>query len=149
MPSRSVPRRRRALRRREYGAGRRSPRAGTGDIALVRGGPDHLIAHEPGAHCVPPGEFHSLLLDVLVVLLLAQEATLNQIAANVGYSSVYGFTTAFRRHNGELRIATPAASPPPALSPITAMRPGSMPSSAAWSVRRTSPAAWASSTGAG
>jgi AraC-like DNA-binding protein len=226
-----------------------------GDLALARGGPDHFIAHEPGGHCVPLGDFHSLpadgagshvpgstvflcgayrfagdigrglvaalppvlslpasvddpihqvvtllsremlhtepgkqtvldrLLDVLVVLgiragltrsatapawfraasdprlspalqsihaspgkpwtvddlaklsnmsratfarifhqalgqapmqyltdwrmtvardlLLAQDATLDQIAANVGYSSVYGFTTAFRRHNGE------------------------------------------------
>jgi AraC-like DNA-binding protein len=28
-----------------------------GDIALVRGGPDHFIAHEPGAHCVSPEDF--------------------------------------------------------------------------------------------
>jgi AraC-like DNA-binding protein len=31
-----------------------------GDLALVRGGPDHFIAHEPGARCVLPGEFRSL-----------------------------------------------------------------------------------------
>ena len=31
-----------------------------GDLALVRGGPDHFVAHEPGAHCVLPGEFCSL-----------------------------------------------------------------------------------------
>jgi AraC-like DNA-binding protein len=31
-----------------------------GDLALVRGGPDHFVAHEPGAHCVPPAEFRSL-----------------------------------------------------------------------------------------
>jgi AraC-like DNA-binding protein len=31
-----------------------------GDLALVRGGPDHCVAHEPGAHCVPPAEFRSL-----------------------------------------------------------------------------------------
>jgi AraC-like DNA-binding protein len=30
-----------------------------GDLALVRGGPDHFVAHEPGAHCVLPGEFRS------------------------------------------------------------------------------------------
>jgi AraC-like DNA-binding protein len=244
-----------------------------GDLALARGGPDHFIAHEPRAHCVPLGDFHSLpadgagshvpgstvflcgayrfagdigrglvaalppvlslpasvddpihqvvtllsremlhtepgkqtvldrLLDVLVVLgiragltrsatapawfraasdprlspalqsihaspgkpwtvddlaklsnmsratfarifhqalgqapmqyltdwrmtvardlLLAQDATLDQIAANVGYSSVYGFTTAFRRHNGEpprrwqqrATAATPVSDP--------------------------------------
>ena len=31
-----------------------------GDLALVRGGPDHFIAHEPGAPCILPGEFRSL-----------------------------------------------------------------------------------------
>ena len=31
-----------------------------GDLALVRGGPDHYVAHEPGAHCVSPAEFRSL-----------------------------------------------------------------------------------------
>jgi AraC-like DNA-binding protein len=31
-----------------------------GDLALVRGGPDHFVAHEPGAHCVSPAEFRSL-----------------------------------------------------------------------------------------
>jgi AraC-like DNA-binding protein len=31
-----------------------------GDLALVRGGPDHFVAHEPGARCVLPGEFRSL-----------------------------------------------------------------------------------------
>jgi AraC-like DNA-binding protein len=31
-----------------------------GDLALVRGGPDHFVAHEAGAHCVPPAEFRSL-----------------------------------------------------------------------------------------
>jgi AraC-like DNA-binding protein len=31
-----------------------------GDLALVRGGPDHFIAHEPGAHCVSPEDFRSL-----------------------------------------------------------------------------------------
>lgn len=30
-----------------------------GDLALVRGGPDHFVAHEPGAHCVSPAEFRS------------------------------------------------------------------------------------------
>jgi len=34
-----------------------------GDLALVRGGPDHFIAHEPGARCVLPGEFRSLPAD--------------------------------------------------------------------------------------
>jgi len=34
-----------------------------GDLALVRGGPDHFIAHEPGARCVLPGEFRSLSAD--------------------------------------------------------------------------------------
>ena len=34
-------------------------------------------------------------------LLLAQEATLGEIAAQTGYSSVYAFATAFRRHHGE------------------------------------------------
>jgi AraC-like DNA-binding protein len=34
-----------------------------GDLALVRGGPDHYIAHEPGARCVLPGEFPSLPAD--------------------------------------------------------------------------------------
>lgn len=28
-----------------------------GDIAFVRGGPDHFVAHEPGATCVSPDEF--------------------------------------------------------------------------------------------
>ena len=31
-----------------------------GDLALVRGGPDHFVAHEPGARCVSPAEFRSL-----------------------------------------------------------------------------------------
>jgi AraC-like DNA-binding protein len=31
-----------------------------GDLALVRGGPDHFIACEPGARCVSPEEFRSL-----------------------------------------------------------------------------------------
>jgi AraC-like DNA-binding protein len=30
-----------------------------GDLAFVRGGHDHFIAHEPGAHCVSPDEFRS------------------------------------------------------------------------------------------
>jgi AraC-like DNA-binding protein len=34
-------------------------------------------------------------------LLLAQETTLDEIAAQTGYSSVYAFATAFRRHHGE------------------------------------------------
>src|SRR5580693_7173811 len=34
-----------------------------GDLALVRGGPDHHIAHGPGARCVLPGEFRSLPAD--------------------------------------------------------------------------------------
>jgi AraC-like DNA-binding protein len=28
-----------------------------GDVALVRGGPDHFIAHQPGAACLPPEQF--------------------------------------------------------------------------------------------
>jgi AraC-like DNA-binding protein len=31
-----------------------------GDLALVRGGPDHFIAHQPGAPCVTHDEFQSL-----------------------------------------------------------------------------------------
>ena len=31
-----------------------------GDLALVRGGRDHFIACQPGAHCVSPDEFRSL-----------------------------------------------------------------------------------------
>jgi AraC-like DNA-binding protein len=31
-----------------------------GDLALVRGGPDHFVAHQPGAHCVSPAEFRAL-----------------------------------------------------------------------------------------
>ena len=34
-----------------------------GDLALVRDGPDHFIAHEPGARCVLPGKFRSLSAD--------------------------------------------------------------------------------------
>jgi AraC-like DNA-binding protein len=34
-------------------------------------------------------------------LLLAQDATIGEIAAQTGYSSVYAFATAFRRHHGE------------------------------------------------
>ena len=34
-------------------------------------------------------------------LLLAQKATMDEIAAETGYSSVYAFATAFRRHHGE------------------------------------------------
>jgi AraC-like DNA-binding protein len=30
-----------------------------GDVALVRGGPDHHIAHEPGATCVEPEDFRT------------------------------------------------------------------------------------------
>src|ERR1700722_10423289 len=30
-----------------------------GDVALVRGGPDHHIAHEPGAHCLEPEAFRT------------------------------------------------------------------------------------------
>jgi AraC-like DNA-binding protein len=52
-------------------------------------------------------------------LLLAQETTLDEIAAQVGYSSVYAFATAFRRHHGEpprrwqehALAATPATDP--------------------------------------
>ena len=29
----------------------------SGDLAFVRGGPDHFLAHEPGAPCVPHDEF--------------------------------------------------------------------------------------------
>ena len=28
-----------------------------GDVALVRGGPDHCVAHKPGAPCLPPEQF--------------------------------------------------------------------------------------------
>jgi AraC-like DNA-binding protein len=31
-----------------------------GDLAFVRGGPDHFVAHEPGATCVSPDEFRRL-----------------------------------------------------------------------------------------
>jgi len=31
-----------------------------GDLALVRGGPDHFVACQPGAHCVSPEEFRAL-----------------------------------------------------------------------------------------
>ena len=132
-----------------------------GDLALVRGGSDHYVAHEPGAHCVSQAEFRSLhaddagLLDhrsavflcgayrlagdigqglvaalppvlslpasvddpihAVVTLLsremlhvepgkqtvLVQDTTLAEIADRVGYSSVYAFATAFRRHHGE------------------------------------------------
>src|SRR6202008_1599513 len=34
-------------------------------------------------------------------LLLAQDATIDEIAAHTGYSSMYAFATAFRRHHGE------------------------------------------------
>jgi AraC-like DNA-binding protein len=34
-------------------------------------------------------------------LLLAQEVTMDEIATQTGYSSVYAFSTAFRRHHGE------------------------------------------------
>jgi AraC-like DNA-binding protein len=30
-----------------------------GDVALVRGGPDHHIAHEPGARCLGPDDFRA------------------------------------------------------------------------------------------
>jgi hypothetical protein len=30
-----------------------------GTIALVRGGPDHYIGHEPGAECLEPEEFRA------------------------------------------------------------------------------------------
>jgi AraC-like DNA-binding protein len=30
-----------------------------GDVALVRGGPDHCIGHEPGADCLEPEEFRA------------------------------------------------------------------------------------------
>ena len=52
-------------------------------------------------------------------LLLAQEATMDEIAAETGYSTVYAFATAFRRHHGEpprrwqehALAATPATDP--------------------------------------
>ena len=44
-----------------------------GDLALVRGGPDHFVAHEPGARCVLPEDFRSLHA--------ADEAKLNPQAA--------------------------------------------------------------------
>jgi AraC-like DNA-binding protein len=34
-------------------------------------------------------------------VLLSQTGTLDEIAAQTGYSSVYAFATAFRRHHGE------------------------------------------------
>lgn len=34
-----------------------------GDLALVRGGPDHYVAHEPGARCVSPAEFRARHAD--------------------------------------------------------------------------------------
>jgi AraC-like DNA-binding protein len=34
-------------------------------------------------------------------LLQAQDATMEEIATQAGYSSVYAFATAFRRHHGE------------------------------------------------
>ena len=34
-------------------------------------------------------------------LLLVQDTTLAEVAGRVGYSSVYAFATAFRRHHGE------------------------------------------------
>ena len=34
-----------------------------GDLALVRGGSDHFVAHEPGGTCVWPAEFRSLHAD--------------------------------------------------------------------------------------
>jgi AraC-like DNA-binding protein len=65
-----------------------------------------MLLAEPGRQTVL-----DRLLDVLVVLglragldrdlLLAQEASMDEIAAQVGYSSVYAFATAFRRHHGE------------------------------------------------
>ncbi len=30
-----------------------------GDVALVRGGPDHFVAHEPGAACLAPEQFQA------------------------------------------------------------------------------------------
>jgi hypothetical protein len=30
-----------------------------GDVALVRGGPDHHVAHEPSAACLTPDEFRA------------------------------------------------------------------------------------------
>src|SRR6266700_7858016 len=30
-----------------------------GDVALVRGGPDHHIAHEPAGTCLPPEQFRA------------------------------------------------------------------------------------------
>jgi hypothetical protein len=30
-----------------------------GDVALVRGGPDHFIAHKPNAACLPPDQFQA------------------------------------------------------------------------------------------
>jgi AraC-like DNA-binding protein len=34
-----------------------------GDVALVRGGPDHCIAHEPNAACLPPEQFQARHAD--------------------------------------------------------------------------------------
>jgi AraC-like DNA-binding protein len=34
-------------------------------------------------------------------LLLAEEGSMDEIAAQTGYSTVYAFATAFRRHHGE------------------------------------------------
>jgi Cupin len=34
-----------------------------GDVALVRGGPDHFIAHKPNAACLPPEQFQARHAD--------------------------------------------------------------------------------------
>ena len=34
-----------------------------GDVALVRGGPDHFIAHKPDAACLPPDQFRARHAD--------------------------------------------------------------------------------------
>ncbi len=34
-----------------------------GDVAFVRGGPDHFIAHKPNAACLPPEQFQARHAD--------------------------------------------------------------------------------------
>jgi AraC-like DNA-binding protein len=67
-----------------------------GDLALVRGGPDHFVAHEPGARCVLPDAFRSLPAD---------DAALSAPGSTVFLCGAYRFA-------GDIGAGLVAALPP-------------------------------------
>src|SRR5260221_318616 len=95
------------------------------ELALVRGGLDQHIAHEPAAACLHPAAVSGLsraafarsfqralgqaqmqyLTNCRMTLardyLRTGQPTLAQVAERTGYASPYAFAAAFRRHHGQ------------------------------------------------